>query len=73
MEEKRKPYKRIAPQFAALLSDTGRAGLREAVAATEANWYETAAALFDLGVAEWRRRQAAELLAEHAEADNATR
>lgn len=53
----RKPYKRIAANFEGLLTDTGREGLREAVAANDADWYETAAALFDLGVAEWRNRR----------------
>lgn len=60
MEDKRKPYKRIAANFESLLTEEGRAGLREAVAASDADWYETAARIFDLGVAEWRLQRDAD-------------
>jgi hypothetical protein len=56
MDEKRKLQKRIPRKFEMLLSPEGIAGLREAVAANDADWYVTAAGLFDLGVAEWRKR-----------------
>ena len=65
-------YRFIPRRFLALLSDTGRAGLREAVDATDAPWYEVAAEIFDLGVLVWRlRRDAARL--EQAETANGRR
>ena len=56
MDEKRKLQKRIPRKFETLLSPEGVAGLREAVAGCDADWYVTAAEIFDLGVAEWRKR-----------------
>jgi len=53
-------YKHIPRTFEALLSPQGVAGLRAAVAVTDADWFETAAQIFDLGVAEWKRQRAAE-------------
>ena len=63
-----KNYKRIPKKFLALLTESGQAGLREAVETTDEDWFITAAALFDLGVAEWRRQS--RNIASNAEADD---
>jgi hypothetical protein len=63
-----KPYKRIAPTFEMLLSEEARAGLHEAVEAEDVDWYTTVTRIFELGLAEWRRRR----LNAEQEADDGT-
>lgn len=59
MYYERKAYKRIAPNFEALLTDAARERFRAIVATTDADWYTTANVIFGMGLDAWEQARAA--------------